>query len=284
MFDRLQQLFFRFKGYVQNEPLVVLLELTVIWLLVFLIFNFLQGTRGARALKGLVIIFLLATVFVRVIVPEDTFERLNYIYSGLVGFAAIALVVLFQPEIRRGLVHLGEVTFFTTGGLRRKVVIEEILAAVQYLSKNKIGALMAIERETGLKHLVEGGTRLDALVTRDLLSTIFWPGSALHDLGVIIEGDRVVAAGVQFPLVEGGQYESELGSRHRAAIGLSQEADCLIIVVSEETGKISVAEKGNLKRGLTIEELRSERARGLGKTAGEAVEASDAPVVADKRG
>ncbi len=269
MFDRIQQLFFRFKGYVQNEPLVVLLELTVIWLLVFLIFNFLQGTRGARALKGLVIIFLLATVFVRVIVPEDTFERLNYIYSGLVGFAAIALVVLFQPEIRRGLVHLGEVTFFQSGGLRRKVVIEEILAAVQYLSKNKIGALMAIERETGLKHLVEGGTRVDGVITRELLNTIFWPGSALHDLGVIIEGDRVVAAGVQFPLAEGGQYESELGSRHRAAIGLSQEADCLIIVVSEETGKISVAEKGSLKRGLTIEELRSELARGFGKTTGE---------------
>ena len=269
MFDRLQQLFFRFKGYVQNEPLVVVLEITVIWLLVFLIFNFLQGTRGARALKGLVIIFLLATAFVRVIVPEDTFERLNYIYSGLVGFAAIALVVLFQPEIRRGLVHLGEVTFFQPGGLRQKVVIEEILAAVQYLSKNKIGALMAIERETGLKHLVEGGTRVDGVITRELLNTIFWPGSALHDLGVIIEGDRVVAAGVQFPLAEGGQYESELGSRHRAAIGLSQEADCLIVVVSEETGKISVAEKGNLKRGLTIEELRSELSRGLGKTTGE---------------
>lgn len=264
MIDRIEQLIFRLRGYVENEPVAVFFELLVIWLLVYFIYNFLRGTRGARALKGAALIFIVATVFIRVVVREDTFERLNYIYSGFVGFAALTLVIVFQPEIRRGLVRLGEATLFSTGGLRRKVVIEEILAAVQYLSKNKIGALMAIERETGLKHIVEGGIRLDALVSRDLLNTIFWPGSALHDMGVVIHGDKVVAAGVQFPLAEGGQYETELGSRHRAAIGLSQEADCLIIVVSEETGKISLAERGTLKRGLKIEELRSELVRGLG--------------------
>ena len=267
MIERIQQLFFRLRGYLENERLTVFVELLVIWLLVYFIFNFLRGTRGARALKGAALIFIVATLFVRVVVREDTFERLNYIYSGFVGFAAIALVILFQPEIRRGLVRLGETTFFGTGGgLRRKVVIEEILAAVQYLSKNKIGALMAIERETGLRHIVEGGTRVDGVVSAELLNTIFWPGSALHDMGVVIQGDKIVAAGVQFPLADGGNFESELGSRHRAAVGLSQEADCLIIVVSEETGTISIAERGNLKRGLTIDTLRSELVRGLGKT------------------
>ena len=267
MKDRIEQLFFRLRGYLDNEPLTVFIELLVIWLLVFFIFNFLRGTRGARALKGAALIFIVATLFIRVVVREDTFERLNYIYSGFVGFAAIALVILFQPEIRRGLVRLGETSFFGTGGgLRRKVVIEEILASIAYLSKNKIGALIAIERETGLRHIVEGGTRVEAVVSAELLNTIFWPGSALHDMGVVIQGDKIIAAGVQFPLAEGGQFESELGSRHRAGIGLSQEADCLIIIVSEETGTISIAERGSLKRGLTIDSLRTELVKGLGKT------------------
>ena len=267
MKDRIEQLFFRLRGYLDNEPLTVFIELLVIWLLVFFIFNFLRGTRGARALKGAALILIVATLFIRVVVREDTFERLNYIYSGFVGFAAIALVILFQPEIRRGLVRLGETSFFGTGGgLRRKVVIEEILASIAYLSKNKIGALIAIERETGLRHIVEGGTRVEAVVSAELLNTIFWPGSALHDMGVVIQGDKIIAAGVQFPLAEGGQFESELGSRHRAGIGLSQEADCLIIIVSEETGTISIAERGSLKRGLTIDSLRTELVKGLDKT------------------
>jgi len=265
--DRLEQLFFRLRGYLDNERLTVFIELLVIWLLVFFIFNFLRGTRGARALKGAALIFIVATLFIRVVVREDTFERLNYIYSGFVGFAAIALVILFQPEIRRGLVRLGETSFFGTGsGLRRKVVIEEILSSIGYLSKNKIGALIAIERETGLRHIVEGGTRVEAVVSAELLNTIFWPGSALHDMGVVIQGDKIIAAGVQFPLADGGVFDTELGSRHRAAIGLSQEADCMIIVVSEETGTISTAERGSLKRGLNIDTLRTELVKGLDKT------------------
>ena len=263
--DRLEQLFFRLKGYLQNEPFVVLVELLIIWGVVWAIYNFLQGTRGARAIKGLVIVFIGATFFVRVVVSEDTFERLNFIYSGFVGFAAISIVILFQPEIRRGLVALAEALPGGTGGPRRGKVIEEILSAMQYLSKNKIGALIAIERQTNLRYIVEGGTRVDAAVSDDLLNTIFWPGSALHDMGVVISGDKIIAAGVQFPLAESGQLPSELGSRHRAAMGLSQEADCLILVVSEETGTISLAERGNLKRGLTIESLRTELARGLGR-------------------
>lgn len=265
MIDRLEQIWYRLRGYLENEPWTVLIELAVIWALVYVIAGFLRGTRGGRALKGAAIIFIVATLFIRVIVHEDTFERLNFIYSGLVGFAALAVVILFQPEIRRALVRLGETRWFGSGGLRKAVLIEEVLAAVQYLSKNKIGALIAIERETGLRHITEGGTRLDAEVSRELLNTLFWPGSALHDMGVVIHGDRVVAAGVQFPLAEGGQISQELGSRHRAAIGLSQESDCLIVVVSEETGTVSLAERGNLSRGLSIEELRSQLTRGLGR-------------------
>jgi diadenylate cyclase len=263
--DRLEQLWYRLSGYMQDEPWTMVIELATIWLLVYVIATFLRDTRGGRALKGAALVFIVATLFIRIIVREDTFERLNYIYSGLVGFAALALVILFQPEIRRALVRLGETRWFGQAGLRKAVLIEEVLAAVKYLSKNKIGALIALERETGLRHITEGGTRLDAEVSRQLLNTLFWPGSALHDMGVVIHGDRIIAAGVQFPLAEGGHFSDELGSRHRAAIGLSQEADCLIIVVSEETGTISLAERGNLTRKLDIEGLRSHLTRGMGR-------------------
>lgn len=264
-FERFQQLFYRIKGTFESEPWIVILELLVIWLLIYAIVSFLQGTRGARALKGVLLLFVIGTLFVRVIIPEDSFERLNYIYSGLFNFSAIALVILFAPEIRRGLVRLGEWTV-GTGGLRKQLLIEEVIAAVQYLSKNKVGALIAVEREVGLRSITEAGIGLDCLVSRQVLNTIFWPGSALHDMGVVVRGDRIVAAGVQFPLAEGEQISSELGSRHRAAIGLSQEADALIIVVSEETGTISMAERGTLTRGLTVETLRSTLITGLGQT------------------
>lgn len=263
--ERFQQLFYRIKGTFESEPWIVILELLVIWLLIFAIVSFLQGTRGARALKGVLLLFVIGTLFIRVVIPEDSFERLNYIYSGLFNFSAIALVILFAPEIRRGLVRLGEWTV-ATGGLRKQLLIEEVIAAVQYLSKNKVGALIAVEREVGLRSITEAGIGLDCLVSRQLLNTIFWPGSALHDMGVVIRGDRIVSAGVQFPLAEGEQISSDLGSRHRAAIGLSQEADALIIVVSEETGTISLAERGTLTRGLTADTLRGTLVTGLGQT------------------
>lgn len=264
-FERFQQLFYRIKGTFESEPWIVILELLVIWLLIYAIVSFLQGTRGARALKGVLLLFVIGTLFIRVVIPEDSFERLNYIYSGLFNFSAIALVILFAPEIRRGLVRLGEWTV-GTGGLRKQLLIEEVIAAVQYLSKNKVGALIAVEREVGLRSITEAGIGLDCLVSRQVLNTIFWPGSALHDMGVVIRGDRIVAAGVQFPLAEGEQISSDLGSRHRAAIGLSQEADALIIVVSEETGTISLAERGSLTRGLTGDTLRGTLVTGLGQT------------------
>jgi len=130
------------------------------------------------------------------------------------------------------------------------------------MSQNKIGALIAVEREVGLGGIIEGGTRVDAAVSGSLLNTIFWPGSALHDMGVIVRGDRVVAAGVPFPLAE-GDFGQELGTRHRAAIGLSQESDALVLVVSEETGKVSVAERGELRRGLDPDALRSCLVKGV---------------------
>jgi diadenylate cyclase len=243
----------------------VVIELAVIWLVVYFVFRFLRGTRGARVIKGLALILVLGTLVIKTLTGENAFERLNVLYGNFLGLAAILIIVVFQPELRRALVRLGETRLFRQSGIRKARIVDQLLGAVAYLAKNKIGALIAIERQVGLRGIVEAGIALDAEITRELLNTIFWPGSALHDMGVIIRGDRIAAAGVQFPLAEGEQLGSELGSRHRAAIGLSQEADALIIVVSEETGTISLAERGQLIRNLDVERLRGLIARGIEK-------------------
>lgn len=259
-YERLQQLTTRVTAIPWYE---VVIELAIIWFVVYLVFRFLRGTRGARVIKGMALILVIGTLIIKTLTGENAFERLNFLYGNFVGFASLMLVIVFQPELRRALVRIGEARLFRQGGVRKARIIEELLNAIAYLSKNKIGALIAIERQVGLRGIVEGGTALDAEISSELLNTIFWPGSALHDMGVLIVGDRVVAAGVQFPLAEGEGIGSELGSRHRAAIGLSNEADCFIIVVSEETGTISIAERGQLIRNLTIDQLRTHLTGGL---------------------
>jgi diadenylate cyclase len=255
----------RVQGYLATEPFQVAIELGVIFVVVYLVLRFLRGTRGARAIKGVAVILFVAAVLIQVLGREEQFERLQLLYSNFLALVSLVLVVVFQPELRRALVRLGEARLFRQGGMRRERVVREIIESVRYLSRNKIGALIAIERQVGLRGIVEVGTPLDADVSKELLNTIFWPGSALHDMGVVVRGDRVAAAGVQFPLAEGGEIPQELGSRHRAAIGLSQEADALIVVVSEETGTISVAERGELHRGLSLDDLRSVISKGMTK-------------------
>ncbi|MEM6853185.1 MAG: diadenylate cyclase CdaA [Planctomycetota bacterium] len=263
LLDNFNQVWARVQNYLENELWAVCFELAVIWVVVYLILRFLRGTRGARVIKGVAIILIIGTLTIQIFGGANQLERLSFLYSGFLGFVSIALVIVFQPEIRRALVRLGETRFFRQTGLRKARVVEELLGSIQYLSRNKVGALLAIERQVGLGGIVEAGIRVDADVSKELLNTIFWPGSALHDMGVVIRGDRIVAAGVQFPLAEGDSVEQELGSRHRAAIGLSSEVDSLILVVSEETGTISVAERGVLTRHLTIEDLRRVLSKGM---------------------
>ncbi len=264
-YDRFNQLLERIGTYPVHE---IVVELVLLWVLVYLVFRFLRGTRGARVIKGVALILVIATLVIQVLTGENAFRRLDFLYTNFLTLASLALVIVFQPELRRALTQLGEANIFrSAGGLRKARVIEEMLGAVTYLSKNKIGALIALERQVGLRGVIEAGTKVDSAVSRELLNTIFWPGSALHDMGVVIHGDRVAAAGVQFPLAEGEQISSELGSRHRAAIGLSMESDALVVVVSEETGTISLAERGQLERNLSIDRLRSLLTRGLGQMA-----------------
>lgn len=255
MRDNLSQLLDRFTAY---SPVEVLLELAVIWIAIFLVIRFLKGTRGAGIIKGLALLLIVGTLVIRLLAQGgDHFQRIYYLYTRCLGFAAIALLVIFQPELRRALIRLGEASLFSSTRRGLNKTVDAVVEACSFLSKNRFGALIAIERQVGLGGLVEGGTQLNADVSARLLQSIFWPNSALHDLGVIIRGDRILAAGVQFPLAEAGELSLDLGSRHRAAVGLSNDSDCIVVVVSEETGAISIAERGHLYRDLTADDLRT---------------------------
>lgn len=284
MLERFSQLFQR----IQNYPVwQVVLELAIIWMVVWGVVRFVQGTRAAGALKGILLLIVLATLIVRIVGQREAFHRLTFLYQTFLPLAAFSLVVIFQPELRRGIIRLGEAQLFRRAGVGVGSVVDAVTEACQYLSKAKFGALIVIERESSLRGLVEGGTQIDGKVTSRLLQTIFFPGSALHDLAVIISGSDIRAAGVQLPLADPEDMpDPSLGSRHRAAVGLSKESDALVVVVSEERGTISVAERGQLTSGLNASQLHDVLlARLHASPSGQqslAEEAIDEPAHADK--
>ena len=220
-----------------------MLEILVLSVVIYYLLIFFRGTRGAQTLHGFItaitVMFGLTMIF--------KLDTLQWILQQLSVSFAIAFIVIFQPEIRRALAELGKQNVFAATQ-RERGILEEIIQAINRLAEDKIGALVAIEREIRTRAVQDTGTRLDAAVTAELLATIFFPHTPLHDGGVIIEGDRITAAGCVFPLSP--RDIGRLGTRHRAAVGLSEETDALVIVVSEETGAISLAYRGRLIRGL----------------------------------
>ncbi len=166
------------------------------------------------------------------------------------------MVVAFQPELRRVLIRIGQARLFGRAHREVEDLIDAVVDSASYLARNKIGAVVGIERLVGLGELIQTGTPVDAEVSAGLLNTIFYPGSALHDMGVIISNGRLAAAGCQFPLAESADVDPSMGSRHRAALGLAQECDAVVLVVSEETGRISLACEGQLYLGLEESNLR----------------------------
>ena len=247
---------------------VVAIELLLIGLVVYWVLRFLRGTRGARMLKGIAFVLILLYLIVRIVGTQFGLDRIEFLYRQFLLFAAAACVVVFQPELRRALMRLGETRLFRGWSSQIDEEIEALVEAATFLSRRKIGALVAIEREVGLGGIAESGTRINADLTASLLESLFWPNSPLHDLGVIVSQGRIAYAGVQFPLAESGDLERELGSRHRAAVGLSQESDAVVLVVSEETGDVSIAERGQLIRKLTPEGLRGLLGELLGRSEG----------------
>lgn len=251
-FDRLQDLLSRLGSYTWWE---VGFEFLVIWMVVYAVLRFVQGTRAARALKGLLFILIVGTLSVRFF-GDDLFARIGYLYDRVLAVIAIALVVIFQPELRRALIRLGETGFMRGSYQGGDKVAAELAPACIFLSKARFGAIIVIERSVGLKSLIEGGTVLNASLSASLIQTIFHPGAALHDLAVVIRGDKVHSAGVQLPMANANEIEDQsLGSRHRAAIGVTKETDALVVVVSEETGAIRLAERGVLSAPIPHDEI-----------------------------
>lgn len=252
----------------------VVVELLSIGLVVYWIVNFLEGTRGERLFRG--IIFILIICIVVPIVLRLAEERLPLVRVQilfkpfLIGLLIVA-VAAFQPELRRVLMRLGRPRIWSGVSQQLSETIDEIIKAAVQLSSTRTGAIVVIEGHVALGEFIETGVRMDALVTADLLKTIFYPGTSLHDMAVVVRDDRIIAARVQLPLAEAGTlktiveghsvtaitHEGQLGSRHRAAVGITTGSDAICVVVSEETGSVSIAKDGKLNRNMTESQLRS---------------------------
>lgn len=236
---------------------VVAVELFLIGLVVYWVVDFLEGTRGERLFRGVIFLLIAGVLILNLFVERYQFERLEYLYKGFVIAVLIIAVAAFQPEVRRALIRMGQARFLTHSSQQLAKTVEELIAAVTTLSAGQIGAIIVIEKRVALGEFIEAGVGIGARVSSELLRTIFQPGTALHDMAVIIRGDRIVAARVQLPLTEMGSVDGiELGSRHRAAIGITSGSDASVIVVSEETGIISIAQNGKLTRDITESQLR----------------------------
>ncbi|MBU1062194.1 MAG: diadenylate cyclase CdaA [Candidatus Omnitrophica bacterium] len=227
----------------------ILVEIGILWFVFYVILIFSRGTRGVHVLKGIILI-----VLVFIITQQLGLDTINWIFTKLFAISVIAVLIIFQPELRRGLASIGQhrwAGFF----FKEAEIIRELVNATIFLSKRKIGALVAIERESRLSHYVESGIEIDAHVNTELVITIFTPTTPLHDGGIIISGNRIVAAGCLFPLTQNPEASKTMGTRHRAGLGLSEETDAAVIIVSEETGGISVAINGRLTHDLDKDAL-----------------------------
>jgi diadenylate cyclase len=236
----------------KDNPFIIL-DVLLVALLIYWVYLFLKETRAMRIIYGIVI---LAIIFF--LGKALQLETLNYLLKYVMTMIVVAIPVVFQPELRSALEKLGRADIVGGfGKLQRSkmiTIVKEIVHSAELLSKNKIGALIVLARQTGLRDYIETGVKLDADVSTEIILTVFTPKTPLHDGALVINGDKIIAAGCTLPLAE-IQYDYNLGTRHRAAIGLSMQTDALVIVVSEERGQISLGSNGILSRNLSPEKL-----------------------------
>jgi diadenylate cyclase len=228
------------------------LEILILTVGIYYSFRFVRGTRGAPVVTGFLVV-LLAFVLVSFLLD---LKVLQYLLGAFSAFFVLAVLVIFQPELRRMLAELGNLPLFATVHEQREN-IEVIIKTVERLADVRIGALIAIEQTIQLQEAVESGIMVNCEATPEMLETIFFPNNAIHDGGVIIKGDKITLAACIFPLTQRQDLNKSLGTRHRAAMGLSEETDAVVVVVSEETGAISYAYKGQFVRHVSLEELRA---------------------------
>lgn len=224
----------------------IAIEIIIFWYAIYMILVFIKGTRTEQLLKGIVII---GAIFVAA--QQFKLDAILWVMVRLFPLSVVALIIIFQPELRRGLARLGQFGVYQED----EGIIDEIAKAAVYLSGKKIGALIAIEREVGLKIYIESGVPIDSKVTKELIISIFSAKAPLHDGAIIIQHGRIVAAGCLLPLAQETNISKSLGTRHRAAVGLGEETDAVSVVVSEETGAISISMSGKLMHNLSEENI-----------------------------
>lgn len=245
-----------------NFTFIDVIDIIIIACIIYWIMKLIRQTRAEQLLKGLIILIISLKIS-EFIGLKTTY----YILSNTMTLGVIALLVVFQPELRRALEKIGRNKYLSTSFFSQKednsTMIDEILNAVKDLSETKTGALIVIEKETGLQDLSATGTYLDCEITSELLKTIFFPNTPLHDGAVIIRDGKIHSAGCFLPLSDNPNISKALGTRHRAAIGVTEHGDCLVLIVSEETGTISIAEDGKLSRFLDISSVRERIKRSM---------------------
>lgn len=229
------------------------LDILIIWYLVYHLIMLIRGTKAVQLAKGIIFIFI-----VRIIAGLLQLHAVTYIVDQIVSWAVIGIIVIFQPEIRRGLERLGRAPIFSGHGEsehdKSLKMVKELDKAIQYMSKRRIGALITIQQDTGLDDYIETGIKIDADITGELLINIFIPNTPLHDGAVIINNNRIAVAAAYLPLSDSTMIPKRLGTRHRAAVGISEVTDAITIVVSEETGGVTITRNGRFLLDLTREE------------------------------
>lgn len=239
---------------IHNWPHISAVAIIDILLVAFLIYQFLILIRGTRAAPMLVGIAVIALAFYFARLGE--LRTLNWVLSTLLPYVVFAMIVVFQSEIRRGLAKLGSRIALMRPSSQTADVYDDIVLAASLFSQNQTGALIVIEREIGLRTYIESGVPLDARLSYDLLATLFRPSAPLHDGAVIVQNERIAAAACFLPLSMNPVLSTQLGTRHRAGIGITEETDAVAVIISEETGAISLAVAGSIERELTVERLR----------------------------
>lgn len=252
---------FNMAQYFSWHYISIVLDVLIVWYIIYLLIRMIRGTKAVQLAQGLVIIFI-----IRVVAGILNLTTLSFITDQVLSWSVIGVIVIFQPEIRRGLEHLGRLSVFGNGGnYEQKTaerLIKELDKAIQYMSKRRIGALITLQQKTGLDDYIETGIALDADITGELLINIFIPNTPLHDGAVIIRNNRIAVAAAYLPLSDNNMIPKKLGTRHRAAIGISETTDAITVVVSEETGGVTITRNGRFMLDMSREEylkyLRSE--------------------------
>jgi diadenylate cyclase len=236
----------------RENPWLDALDILIVAFVIYQLLQLIRGTHAVQvALGGAVLVMLFWTS------QWLDLQAVNWVLRTLLPYAAVGVLVIFQPEIRKVLAHIGKTPMLGAfGSLRTEDLLDEIVLATTSLAAKKVGAILVLEREMGLKSYIETGIALDAQITYDLLINVFTPGTPLHDGAVIVQGKRVAAAACFLPLTVNPELSRTLGSRHRAAIGITEDTDAVAVVVSEETGTISLVESGRIRRGLDATTLR----------------------------